>query len=132
MRGLDTNVIVRFVMRDEPSQARKARETIMNAARAGERLHVDAIVLCEVTWVLKSAYGQGRARITEVLTALLETPELVIEDSDLARRALKDFSSGTMGFADAFIAHRNRRAGCDSTLTFEKRFRHSGLFEVLG
>jgi predicted nucleic-acid-binding protein len=128
MLGIDTNVLVRFVTRDEAAQAERARRVLGRAATSGERLHVDVIVLCELAWVLRSGYGLPRERICQVLQALLETPELVVEDADLARRALKDYSEGRGGFADAFIAHRNRRAGCDATLTFDERLARAELF----
>ena len=128
MLGVDTNVLVRFVTRDDPTQARRARAAVMDAAMRGDRLFVDAIVLCELVWVLRSAYGQPREKICAVLAAMLSTPELVIEDKDLARRALRDYQAGQGGFADAFIGHRNHRSGCEATLTFDKRRGGHALF----
>lgn len=128
MRGLDTNVVVRYVTQDDRKQSQRANAVFAAAASAGEKLFVDAIVLCELVWVLRSAYGEPKERIAPVLEGLLETPEVVIEDADLARHALADWQSGHGDFADCFIAHRNRRAGCKTTLSFERASRRSGLF----
>ncbi len=130
MLGIDTNVLVRFVTRDEPRQAKRARATVVDAAERGERLFVNAIVLCELVWVLRSAYTESRERICEVLALLLSTPEFVIEDADLARRALRDYEAGG-DFADPFIGHRNRRSSCEVTLTFDKRLARHALFRRL-
>ena len=131
MLGVDTNLLVRLVTRDDEKQALVARRELLKAAAAGERLRVDAIVLCELVWVLRSGYDHSREQIGEVLQALIDTPEIVVEDADLARRALKDYMEGRGGFADAFMAHRNERSTCDVTLTFDKRLARNRLFRVL-
>lgn len=131
MKGIDTNLLVRFVTRDDEAQAQAAREVIVRSAALGERLHVDAIVLCELAWVLRSGYGRTPREIGDVIAALLESPEMVVEDADLVRRALRDYLAGKGGFADALVAHRNRRAGCETTLTFDRRLRRNELFRVL-
>ena len=100
-------------------------------AAAGDKLFVNAIVLCELVWVLRSAYGHTRKAVCAVLEALLESPEFVIEDADLARKALKEYASGTGDFADALIAHRNQRSGCELTWTFDKNLKQHRLFSML-
>ena len=131
MIGADTNLLVRFVTRDDPAQARRARRAILDAASAGERIYVSVIVLCELACVLESGYSQSRQRIAEVLSALLETPEMVVEDADLVRRALDELAAGRADFADALIGHRNLKAGCGATLTFDARLRGCKAFRVL-
>ena len=127
-RGLDTNVIVRYVTQDDRKQSQRANAVFAAAASSGEKLFVNAIVLCELVWVLRSAYGEPRERIVPVLAGLLETPEVVVEDADLARRALDDWRSGIGDFADCFIARRNQRAGCQTTLSFDKALTRNALF----
>ena len=131
MRGLDTNVVVRFVTKDDEAQFKRANAIFSGAASTGEKLFINAITLCEVVWVLRSAYDEPRKRVVEVLEALLETPEVVIEDIDLARRAVSEFANGVGDFADYFMARRNQRLGCDTTLTFDKALRRSkGLTQL--
>ena len=130
MRGLDTNVIVRYVTQDDGKQSQRANAVFAAAASSGAKLFVNAIVLCELVWVLRSAYGEPRERIVPVLAGLLETPEVVVEDADLARRALADWERGHGDFADSFIARRNLHAGCETTLSFDKPSTKSALFSA--
>jgi predicted nucleic-acid-binding protein len=128
MRGLDTNVIVRYVTKDEREQFRRADAVFAVAASSGDKLFVNAIVLCELVWVLRSAYEEPRERIVPVIKALLDTPEVVVEDADLARRALVDWQAGRGDFTDCFIAHRNERSGCRTTLSFDKALARNEMF----
>jgi len=130
MRGLDTNVIVRYVTRDNLEQFGRADAVFAAAASSGDTLFINAIVLCELVWVLRSAYGESRERIVPVIEALLETPEVVVEDADLARRALVDWQGGKGDFTDGFIARRNQRSGCQTTLSFDKALTKSALFSA--
>ena len=130
MRGLDTNVIVRYVTQDDREQFRRADAVFTAAASSGDKLFINAIVMCELVWVLRSAYGEPRRRIVPVIEALLETPEVVVEDADLARRALVDWQGGQGDFSDCFIARRNQRSGCQTTLSFDKALARSALFSA--
>jgi predicted nucleic-acid-binding protein len=128
MRGLDTNVIGRYVTQDDRNQLQRANTVFPTAAASGEKLFVNAMVLCELVWVLRSACREPRERIIPVLEGLLETPEVVVEDADLARRAIGDWWNGQGDFADRFIAHRNRRAGFEPTLSSDRVLTIAALF----
>jgi predicted nucleic-acid-binding protein len=128
IRGLDTNVVIRYVTADDAAQFRRADAVFAAAAASGDKLFINAIVMCELVWVLRSAYRESRERIVPVIEALLETPEVVIEDADLARRALVDWQGGEGDFTDCFIARRNERFGCATTLSFDKGLAKSALF----
>lgn len=128
MRALDTNVIVRYLTQDDRSQSQRANAVFATAASSGERLFVNAIVLCELVWVLRSAYRESRERIIPALEGLLETPEVVVEDADLARQAIVDWRTGRGDFADSLIARRNVRAGCKTTLSFDRAPKRGALF----
>src|SRR3989442_451474 len=120
MRGLGTNVIVRYVTQDDRAQFLRADALFTAAASTGDKLFINTVGMCELVWVLRSAYREPRERIVRVIEALLETPEVIVEDADLARRALVDWQRGRGDFADCFIARRNERSGCTTTLTFDK------------
>lgn len=128
MIGLDTNVIVRYVTQDDREQFRRSDAVFTVAASSGNKVFINAIVMCELVWVLRSAYKEPRERIASVIEALLETPEVVVEDADLARSALADWQRGQGDFADCFIARRNEHSGCQTTLTFDKALSKSALF----
>jgi predicted nucleic-acid-binding protein len=131
VKGLDTNVLVRYFTQDHPGQAARANALIAGAARRGERCAVGGIVLCELVWVLEDAYGFERATIAGLLERMLDTAEFVVEDRDSVVRALVDFRKGPGDFSDYLIGWRNRDAGCAVTATFDHALRGSALFTVL-
>jgi predicted nucleic-acid-binding protein len=122
MRGLDTNVLVRFLTADEPNQSQTARRLVETAEAEGERLHVSLLVLAELVWVLRGArYGCSRAEVAVALDALLDATVFEIQDRDLVRRATTAFRNGPADFSDYLIGEMDRRAGCTTTLTFDRR-----------
>jgi predicted nucleic-acid-binding protein len=131
MKGLDTNVLVRYLTQDDPAQSRKANAVIDRALTGGERIHLDTVVLCELVWVLRSAYDYDRATVGGTLAKLIEAGQLSVDDRDLLREAVRRYVGGTGDFADCVLALRNRSAGCESTLTFDRAHRRSDLFTVL-
>ena len=122
MRGLDTNVLVRFLTADEPSQSEIARRLVESAEIHGERLHISTLVLAELVWVLRGArYARTRSEIADALAALLDATVFEIQDRDLVRSAAAAFRTGTADFSDYLIGQLDRRAGCTATLTFDRR-----------
>lgn len=131
MTGLDTNVLVRYLTRDNAAQARKAAREIDARADRGETFFIANVVLCELVWVLQGAYGYSRADLAAVIEELLRTQRFDFEDTDLLWRSLRDYRKGKGGFADHLIGHVGRKAGCDSTLTFDRALKGSPSFRVL-
>jgi predicted nucleic-acid-binding protein len=131
VKGLDTNVIVRYLTQDDRTQSRKANAIIDAALAGGERIHLDTVVVCELVWVLRSAYGYDRATIVDALSKLLEAAQLSIDDRDRLRDAAGRYGQGVGDFADYVLALRNRAAGCDTTLTFDRAHRKEDLFKLL-
>ena len=122
MRGVDTNVLVRYVTRDDPDQAEIARRTIEHADAHGERLFISTVVLSELVWVFRgSLYGYDREALVEMLETLLEIPLFEIQHRAEVRAALGDYAAGTADFADHLISHLSRSAGCRDVLTFDAR-----------
>ncbi len=131
MRGLDTDVLVRYLTLDDDIQAEAATEVIEGAARTGEPLFVSPVVLCEVVWVLEAAYRLGRDDIVRALDSILRTAQLHFEDKDVLWQALADYRGGRGDFADYVIGRAAVAAGCSSTVTFDRDLTSSALFEVL-
>lgn len=119
MIGLDTNVLVRYLMEDDEDQARRAEALIDGAADRGEPMFVSHVVLCEMTWVLATVFRLPKAALVEALTDVVRTTQFVIEAPDLASRALHRFEQGGADFADSVIAERAAEAGCDRVATFD-------------
>lgn len=121
MIGLDTNVLVRCFVNDDPSQTERARRFIASQCSRDNPGFVNRVTLCEMVWVLARAYGYRGAEIARVIGDLLDSTDIVIEDHEVVRSALKPFERGTAGFADALIGMVNRARGCDATATSDRR-----------
>lgn len=119
MIGLDTNVLVRYLVEDDPEQSPRATALVEQALEQGQRLFVTQIVLCELVWVLESVYRYRPERITTLLRDLLRARQVVIEDLDSARKALDRYSARGRDFADYLIVERCRAAGCDRVASFD-------------
>ncbi len=121
MIGLDTNVLVRYLVQDDPRQSARAARLLESRCSSSEPGFINRIVLCETVWVLQRAYGYERQLIAATIERLLQTAELEIEDAQSAWWALRAYRSQSVGFADALVAEINRRKGCEGTASFDKR-----------
>ena len=119
MIGLDTNVLVRYVLQDDARQSPRASRLIESLS-ADEPGFVPVVVLVELAWVLGSGYKLSRGQLAAVLETLLRSKELVIDRADLVVQALARFSSGSADFADAVIERVAAAAGCTTTMTFDQ------------
>jgi predicted nucleic-acid-binding protein len=121
MIGLDTNVLARLFVEDDPVQARLARRFVADRCTAHDPGHVDRVAICELVWVLTSVYGFGRTAIVNVIEALLASQDIVLEDDEAVQAALRTFATRGVEFADALIGQVNRARGCEATATFDRK-----------
>jgi predicted nucleic-acid-binding protein len=131
MIGLDTNVLVRYLTQDEPAQAKRANALIADAVATRLRLRLDAIVLCELVWVLRGAYKLHKATIADALEKVLASAQFSIDDRDAVAEALGVYRTGAGDFADYLVGGRNERAGCKRTVTFDRSLKDSRRFSIL-
>lgn len=131
MIGLDTNLLIRYLTKDEASQYNKVKRLIDDAVAENERLLVNCAVLCEMTWVLETVYQYSRLEIADVLERILDTAQFEVERAEEARHALDDFRSTKAGFADALIGRVNRALGATRTATFDRHLKSLDTFTVL-
>jgi predicted nucleic-acid-binding protein len=117
MRAVDTNIIVRFLVADDPAQAQKACNLF-----GQEPLFVARTVLLEVEWVLRGVYGMPAAEIIPALRALAGVPGVSVENASLVAKAM-DWAEAGMDFADAL--HLAAAGECTGFLTFDRRFRRT-------
>ena len=115
MRAVDTNVLVRLIVRDDADQVARAEAFVAQGA------WVSVPVLVEAVWVLKSVYGLSRRRIGTVLDMLVEHDRLTLQDEDAVRRACALFArERSAGFSDCLIVEVARKAGHVPVGTFDK------------
>lgn len=131
MKGLDTNVLVRYLVQDDPAQANRANRYIERHCTTDDRCLINNIVLCELVWVLESAYGYKKAIIAEALEKLFMTSGFEFEDKNLAWVAFNDYRIKNADFADCLIGRMNQGLGCDETVTFDKALKQLDGFKLL-
>jgi predicted nucleic-acid-binding protein len=117
--GLDTNVLVRFVMRDDPEQTELAT-CLIDSLDAADPGFVSVVTLVETGWVLSGSYHVSREGIVQAVQRLLAAKEVVLEREGAIRRAL-GLVAGGADFADAVITEVGAEAGCRETVTFDRR-----------
>lgn len=120
MIGVDTNVLVRHLVGDDPAQTPKARALLAARCTVDDPGYVNRIVLCELVWVLGRGYRYDRITIAGALEQLLNAAELQIEDREAALGALAAYRTSKADFADCLMGLLNRAAGCEHTMTFDR------------
>ncbi len=129
MIGLDTNVVVRYLVQDEPDQS-AAASTVIDALTEKDPGFLSLVTVVELYWVLRRAYKISTARCAELVEGLLDARELRVDQDSIVRAALTA-SRGGLDFADAVIAELGRVAGCEHTLTFDQRAAQSNEMRLL-
>jgi predicted nucleic-acid-binding protein len=127
MIGLDTNVVVRYLMQDDALQSPKAN-ALVESLTAENPGFVTLVSVVEIGWVLSSCFNLSRAQTAQALDAMLRTRQLRVEQSDLVRQALRIFGKDKADLADCLIACSATQAGCHKTMTFDvAASKHAGM-----
>lgn len=121
MLGIDTNVLVRFLVRDDEAQFKKAKKLIRREVSARRQVFISQLVLLETEWVLRSRYGFQKTELLQTLSGLLDAADVQFEDEPAIEEALFAWKENTVGFADCLIGAQNRRLGCSATATFDQK-----------
>lgn len=121
MIGVDTNVLVRFLVRDDEAQFERARRLIKRETGRGESVFISQLVLLETEWVLRSRYGVTKTAMIAALAALLEARELQFEDEPSVEEAVYVWKDCSAEFADCLINAHHRSLGCRATATFDAK-----------
>jgi predicted nucleic-acid-binding protein len=126
--GLDTNVVVRYLTRDDEAQWQKAVEIINQS----ESCLICNVVLWEIVWVLKSkAYKYSQAEIMRTLELMLQSPKFEFENKSVIYQAINFTKQGKADFADYLIGAINHHHGCMNTVTLDRKLKLTKKFEVL-
>ena len=127
MIGLDTNVIVRYIVQDDSKQSEQATHLIETRLSMEQPGFLSLITLIETTWVLASCYQQNKLQVIAILRQLTTTRQIQVERSDITHQAIKRFEAGNGDFSDAIICLINADNGCNETVTFDKKARSVGM-----
>jgi predicted nucleic-acid-binding protein len=129
--GLDTNVVIRYLVQDDAKQSARATlliERELSQENPGLLTH---IVLCELVWVLEDSYNLARVQVADILDRLFSAKQIVLEDARLAWQALRLCKHEVADFSDALIGLIAETLGCSRTVTFDKGAAKLTRFELL-
>ncbi|HZU90580.1 MAG TPA: type II toxin-antitoxin system VapC family toxin [Stellaceae bacterium] len=121
MIGLDTNILVRYLAQDDPVQSPQATDIIESRLSEENPGFISVVAMVETAWVLDRAYGLADREIAAAIERILQADVLVVEDEQEVFTAMIALKEGRGSFADALIGALGARAGCTSTLTFDRR-----------
>lgn len=111
MLAVDTDVVVRYLVRDDEAQSARAREIVESG-----RIFVSATVVLECEWVLRSLYGFAREEVVRALRGFCGGPSVTVGNSPAVSRALELAELG-LDFADAL--HLAQSGECEAFVTFD-------------
>lgn len=131
MIGLDSNVLVRYLVQDDPAQCARVDRLFERGIDGDRSFFIGTLVLCEAAWVLSSCYDIDRDGIVGAFAAVLTTAQFEIEHKELVRWALDSFAEKRGDFADCLLGLVAREAGCDTTVTFDRGLRRNATFRLL-
>jgi predicted nucleic-acid-binding protein len=120
MIALDTNILIRFFMKDDPAQVARVR-AVMNSLTVEYPAWVGLAAVQELVWVLTSTYQANRADVLLCIDSLLTMKEIIMEQPDVIRHAARIYQATKVEFSDCLISASARAAGCTRTLTFDQR-----------
>lgn len=120
MIGLDTNVLARYIAEDDAAQSAAAAR-VLESLSAESPGFVPLVVIAELVWVLQFSYRFNKREVADVVEKLLRSAELMLENAEIVARALREFRRSRADFADCLIERCAHAAGCQHTVTFDRR-----------
>jgi predicted nucleic-acid-binding protein len=132
MNGLDTNVLVRYITQDDPIQSEQAN-ALFESFSTDSETYVTVVSLVELVWVLSVYYASSKVEISNVLENLLNTKYIIVQDTAIVWKALRNYKEGKADFPDCLIKHTSFDASCGSVATFDaKAARGCGMSLLIG
>ena len=132
MIAVDTNVLIRLLVGDDPKQLAQAEAILRDAREKDIPCFISDPVLCEIEWVLESCYGASRADILTALRDLLASEGFVFENRQGLQQAIELYQTGKADFSDYLIGAKGQAKGAAATYTFDRKLRRTEGFIFLG
>lgn len=131
MIGIDTNILVRILVQDDPNQTQLALKYIHTHCKI-EKVVINPIVLCELISVLESNnYSYSKHEIINVIEHVLIAKQFYILYKDSVRLALSLYKNSSLDFSDALSGYLNYEKGCSINITFDKKAAKTPLYKLL-
>ncbi len=131
MIGLDTNVVLRYMLQDDPKQTRQANQIVDRQLSEQNPGFISLVTVLEVVWVLRSILKQNPAQIVSHVENLLTADSLKVQNEQQVFEAAFALKRGTGEFEDALIGALNAWTGCSHTLTFDRKAARLPYFQVI-
>jgi len=131
MNAVDTNVLVRFIVKDDMRQANTAYDLFRRVEKEREQLFIPIAVVLEIVWVLESSYNVSRTDIIAVISNLLAMPIFLFETQPMIQKFISSARENNLDLSDLLLAHSATHAHCDKVYTFDKKASKFKLFELL-
>ncbi len=131
MIGIDTNVLVRYLVQDDPPQAKLATQFIEGTCTKENPGFLNHLVLCETLWVLEGCYHQPKKILIATMEQILRVAQLRVDEPQLVWQALEDFRNHQADFADHLLSRINSSRDCTTTMTFDRQASKSSEFTLL-
>ena len=125
MIAFDTNVLLRLLLDDDETQSRQVEAIVSQVAEAGDRILLPDIVLCELSWVLRSVYEFAKADIVATLRRLLTGEEFAFVDRRAVSQSLESYANGSADFSDYLMGQSATATGATTTYTFDRALRRT-------
>jgi predicted nucleic-acid-binding protein len=132
VKGLDTNILVRFLVGDDAEQAEKVYLVFKQAEAEKQQLLVPLVVVLELLWVLESVYAISREEILDSLGDLALMPIMKFEQLSVLQEFLRVAPGNTVDLSDLLIACAAKGMGCETVLTFDRKAAGYKMFELVG
>jgi len=131
MKALDTNVLIRFLLKDDEQQAHIVYTAFKEAEKSKTVFFVPAVVVLETIWVLESVYDVARNNILDAIENLLLLPIMHFDGQPAVRAFILSARTNTIDITDVLIACFAHHSGCESVLTFDKKAATFELFDLI-
>jgi predicted nucleic-acid-binding protein len=131
MIGIDTDILLRLWLDDDPAQNQRIDALLAAHGNTPGSVLVTDVVLVEAVWTLKAAFDQDKRAQSTAVRSLLEEPAFAFDDREAVAAALSLFEAGSCGFADCLVVAKHARQGCDFTATFDRGMRRLPGVRVL-
>jgi predicted nucleic-acid-binding protein len=131
MIGIDTNILLRLWLNDDPAQNQRIDALLAEHGNTPGSLLITDVVLAEAMWTLRSAFNQDKAALLIAVRSLLEETAFAFEDREAVAQALQLFEQASCGFPDCLVVAKHGLRGCDFTATFDRGMRKLSGVKVL-
>ena len=121
MIGLDTNVVLRLLLSDDPAQKMRAAKFIQQAIRLDTKIIITLAVVLEMEWVLRSSAKMNKAEVLNILNLLLESYDIEIDNEKVLEQALHIYENAASDFAECLFLAQYQRMGCSTMMTFDAK-----------